>query len=280
MMGVWFAVGALLLVMLSGASYSYPVKIGRDPDITSSSGYFKSPADSYWEVPSAVFVPVSSDSWFAPNSDHPESSAESGSAGGSYSSAYPASAYSGYSSDSHADLTQPSFQLGLNQDFSWAVMPPSPQSDKFPPPSAPMFASEPELLSYSYVGAPDPLPPVFQKGELSRVERAFEHGNSESETETQGFGSYPDAEGFNEDFSDPLASDLDGLWSAYPLLDYMLFTGKYPPGTVTHYSTSFEQGSEQTHDTHYIKDHPASSDPDDLTQPSQSAQQYHSSWLH
>lgn len=130
--------------MLSGASYSYPVKIGkiqqvstflipnvknlvqsctndlsccagRDPDITSSSGYFKSPADSYWEVPSAVFVPVSSDSWFAPNSDHPESSAESGSAGGSYSSAYPASAYSGYSSDSHADLTQPSFQLGLNQ---------------------------------------------------------------------------------------------------------------------------------------------------------------------
>lgn len=144
-------------------------------------------------------------------------------------------------------------------------MPPSPQSDKFPP---------------FYVGAPDPLPPVFQKGELSRVERAFEHGNSESETEMQGFESYPDAEGFDEDFSDPLSSDLDGFWSENPFLGYMLLTGKYPPGTVTHYSSSFEQGGEQTHDTHYIKDQPASSDPDDLTQPSQSVQQYHSSWLH
>lgn len=141
-------------------------------------------------------------------------------------------------------------------------MPPSPQSDIFPP---------------FYLGAPDP--PLFQKGELSRLERAFEHGNSESETDMQDFESYPGAEDFYDDFSDRL-SDLDGLWPEYPFLDYMLFTGKYPPGTVTHYSSSFEQGHEQTHDTHYIKDHPASSDPDDLTQPSQSAQQYHSSWLH
>lgn len=93
-------------------------------------------------------------------------------------------------------------------------MPPNPQSDKFPP---------------FYVGAPDPLPPVFQKGELSRVERAFEHGNSESETEMQGFESYPDAEGFNEDFSDPLSSDLDRFLSENPYLGYILLTGKYPP---------------------------------------------------
>lgn len=62
-----------------------------------------------------MFAPVSSDSWVVPNSDHPESSAASGSAGSSHSSdAYPASAYSGHSSDSHAASTQLRFQLGLN----------------------------------------------------------------------------------------------------------------------------------------------------------------------
>lgn len=126
-----------------------------------------------------------------------------------------------------------------------------------------MHASvDPELLSYSYARPPDPRPPAFQGGELSRMEKAYEHGNSESETETQGFEShYPAAEGFYDDLfmTDNLPLDQDGLWSGYPFLDYMFLTSRYPPGTLTHYSTSFEHGIEHTHDVHYVKNHPASS---------------------
>ncbi|KAG7230356.1 hypothetical protein INR49_024461 [Caranx melampygus] len=44
-------------------------------------------------------------------------------------------------------------------------------------------------------------------------------------------------------------------WGFYPYYDYMFLTGQYPPGTVTHASSSFEQGRDHWQDVHYVRDH-------------------------
>lgn len=109
--------------------------------------------------------------------------------------------------------------------------------------------------------------PEFQAGELSKFEKVLEHGKSESETEEQ--GSHPRHQGFFppqlpppglEALSEVSASEPQRFlpnrgWIWYPFpYDHMLLTGQYPPGTVSHFSSNFEQGNNHWHNTHYIRD--------------------------
>ena len=99
-----------------------------------------------------------------------------------------------------------------------------------------------------------PVPPQFKAGELSQLEKVYEVGNSESETEEQGF--VPQAPGTKmAEASTSTVKHESGPgrnFLEYPY-DYMFLTGQYPPGTVAHYSRSYEQGSDHFQDTHYIK---------------------------
>lgn len=92
---------------------------------------------------------------------------------------------------------------------------------------------------------------------MSHTENSYEQGNYESETEEQGFQPPPPCvkvtgrQGFT---SEPQPPGLGGALVEYPY-DYMFLTGQYPPGTVSHFSSSFEQGRDSWHDTHYIRDY-------------------------
>lgn len=101
---------------------------------------------------------------------------------------------------------------------------------------------------------PGPHPPQFQAGELSQLEKVYEFGNSDSETEEQGFLPQPPGIKANEAATSTVKhqSGPDRNWLEYPY-DYMFLTGQYPPGTVAHYSSSYEQGNDHFQDTHYIR---------------------------
>ena len=111
-----------------------------------------------------------------------------------------------------------------------------------------------------------PLPgPEYQAGELSQFEQTSEKGDYQTETEEQGFLPPPPlpvsasaGEGFT---SQPQPeSSMGGSWGfyPYPYYDYMFLTGQYPPGTVSHYSSSNEQGSDKWRDAQYVRYYPSS----------------------
>lgn len=114
-----------------------------------------------------------------------------------------------------------------------------------------------------------PRPPQFQGGELNKYAQIAEYGNSESETEEQGFLPAPpppgaqalSGEGSPSDVQ-PSGPDSRPAQSFYPYpypYDYLFLTGQYPPGTITHSSRSFEQGADNYEDTHYMRyNYPAS----------------------
>lgn len=133
-----------------------------------------------------------------------------------------------------------------------------------PRPGVEPVASQPDS---SYVSERLYPVPEFQAGELSQFEKVLEHGKSESETEEQ--GSPPRRQGFLppplpppglEALSEVSTSEPQHLipnrgWIRYPFpYDYMFLTGQYPPGTVSHFSSNFEQGNNHWRDTHYIRD--------------------------
>ena len=139
------------------------------------------------------------------------------------------------------------------------MAPPSPLSGDgaSPRPSAGQF-SGPSNVS-------PPRPPQFQGGELNKYAQIAEYGNSESETEEQGFLPAPPPgaqalsreEAPREDLPRDIqpsgpGSSLANSFYPYPD-DYLFLTGQYPPGTVTHASSSFEQGADGYQDTHYIR---------------------------
>ncbi|XP_030261637.1 trithorax group protein osa-like isoform X6 [Sparus aurata] len=349
MMAVWVNSGALLLVMLTGVTYSYPAKPGSDPSSSYSGGYGAYPA-SAGSTSGVMYAPAASGSGPAdkvatyPASypsggpSYPQPSVQrqpaassyssnsyaaapvaSGYASGSSAPSYPqpsvqrqpaASTYSsnsyaaapvasGYASGSSApSYPQPSVQRQpaastyssnsyaaaapvasgyasgssagpspgqptFSQDVNWAVAPPSPLSGDGASagPSAGQF-SGPSNVS-------PPRPPQFQGGELNKYAQIAEYGNSESETEEQGFLPAPPPPGAQAlsgegSPSDVQPSGLDSrpAQSFYPYpypYDYLFLTGQYPPGTVTHLSSNFEQGADNYEDTHYMRyNYPAS----------------------
>ena len=102
-----------------------------------------------------------------------------------------------------------------------------------------------------------PLPPpgpMYHAGELSQYESAFEHGDYETETEEQGYMPPPPmqaASAAEQGYTSP-PEPQGGYWGPYPpYYDYMFLMGLYPPGTVTHASNSYEQGSDNWEDVHY-----------------------------
>lgn len=106
-------------------------------------------------------------------------------------------------------------------------------------------------------GVSPPRPgPMYQAGELSHYEGSFENGAYERETEEKGFMPPPppmmEAAGQVAN-SQPLP--YPGYWGFYPYYDYMFLTGQYPPGTVSHASSSYVHGQDSWHDSHYVRDY-------------------------
>ncbi|XP_037100450.1 uncharacterized protein LOC119117915 [Syngnathus acus] len=106
-----------------------------------------------------------------------------------------------------------------------------------------------------------PRHPEFQPGELFRLEKTFEHGDYESEHETQGAPQPPP-------FYQPLPVPVDLPQRVSPLppnffppprpdvpypFDYYFLMGHYPPGTATHFSSTYERGRNYNQDLHYEK---------------------------
>ncbi|XP_061668761.1 uncharacterized protein LOC133496783 isoform X2 [Syngnathoides biaculeatus] len=148
---------------------------------------------------------------------------------------------------------------------------PDPEDSEEPVPDS-STANNPEVSGSLPAGGPGassfgpyfpPPQPAFQPGELFRFEKSFEHGDYESERETQGlpqpprprpgpvpFDSTPESAGILPPpvFPPPISRPF----VPYPF-DYYFLTGQYPPGTATHISGSFERGRNYNQDFHYEK---------------------------
>ncbi|XP_061756899.1 uncharacterized protein LOC133553086 [Nerophis ophidion] len=102
---------------------------------------------------------------------------------------------------------------------------------------------------------PPSVYPQYQPGELFRMESTFEHGDDETETESQGSLSPPGPFPYNaapqNGPSMPQPPYSYG-YVPYPF-DYNFLTGQYPVGTISHYSTSFERGRNYNQDVRYEK---------------------------
>lgn len=105
-------------------------------------------------------------------------------------------------------------------------------------------------------GVSPPLPgPVYQAGELSRYEGSTENGAYQRETEEQGFMPPPPMmASAGQDFTSQ-PRPYPGHRGFYPYYDYMFLTGQYPPGTVSHASSSYEHGHDSWQDSHYVRDY-------------------------
>ncbi|XP_059202503.1 uncharacterized protein LOC131981975 [Centropristis striata] len=140
------------------------------------------------------------------------------------------------------------------REISWAVAPLSLSGDAEMSAGARAAASGPGAL---------PPGPVYQAGDLSHFESSIEHGNSERETEEQGWLPPPppympeSEESAGESFigQPETDSNMGGIWGPYPSYNYMFLTGQYPAGTYTHGSSSFEHGSDSSQEDHYERYH-------------------------
>ncbi|TMS17196.1 hypothetical protein E3U43_001265 [Larimichthys crocea] len=144
------------------------------------------------------------------------------------------------------------------REIAWAVAPLSFFSGSDEVPTGLHVASS----SPEYVSPPLPPPgPMYQAGELSQYEQNVEYGDYQHETEDQGYmppppppmlvsseQSYTSPQGYTS-LPQPQARG----WGPYPYYDYMFLTGQYPPGTVTHSSSSYEQGHDSWQDSHYVR---------------------------
>ncbi|XP_034435977.1 uncharacterized protein LOC117758424 [Hippoglossus hippoglossus] len=231
MMAVWACSGALLLVLLTGVSYSYPANKGFDAGSAYGSSNRENPASA-------------GSSWEGPSSGYTDSGARAAAA-----KTRPQTA-----SRKVPKYSQPGVQNKHQQDINWSGAPPSPFSSEERPSARRFASSKPEALGSSYVGPP--APPQFQAGELSHTETSHENGNYESETEERGIpppppgvavadGPVPNGE---------LPSVPRGGRVVYPYsIDYMFRMGRYPPGTLSHFTDSFEKGRDSWQDSHQIR---------------------------
>lgn len=123
----------------------------------------------------------------------------------------------------------------------------------------------PENMSPTLLPPPGP---VFQAGELTHTENSFEHGHYETETQEQGYvlPLLPAGPRFSSEPLPELAPPSMWGWFPYPY-DFIFLIDQYPPGTVTHFSSSFEQGRDHWHDTLYVRDFAPSSTGQQMEQP-------------
>lgn len=114
---------------------------------------------------------------------------------------------------------------------------------------------------------PEPPAPIYQGGELSNYEAIFDHGNEEWETEEQGFmppDPYYSAEALPVAPTAPEVlpaastserSMYPGSHGLGPYEYYLFLTGQLPPGTLTHFSSEYENGADYWDEAHYERYH-------------------------
>ncbi|XP_039995154.1 uncharacterized protein LOC120796406 [Xiphias gladius] len=107
---------------------------------------------------------------------------------------------------------------------------------------------------------PPPLPPYlgpdFKAGELSHYESIYEHGNEERETEEQGLKQLPPYELSAGQMSDSHLQPVPpSLGPVGPSQYYLFLTGQLPPGTVSHFQSDYETGSDHWDEDHYERYH-------------------------
>ncbi|KAL7396080.1 hypothetical protein ABVT39_028245 [Epinephelus coioides] len=283
MMTARFFSGASLFALLIVDICCLPVKKGSGPGASYGGGHSNAAPnyDSYHGASSGQYSPgavghsyapsagVSTSYEAAPEPSVPQPAVHRGpaSSAGSSSSSGPAfQLYRGNPmrlSPANSGHSGAAFQLGP-RDMNWAVAPPSLLSggEEMSTGARAAASSQPENVS--------PPESMYQAGELSHFEESFEHGNSERETEEQGWmppppplpfaaseesagagfisQPQPDSGFISQPQPEP---NMGGSWFPYPYYDYMFLTGQYPPGTVTHTSSSFEQGRDHWQDAHY-----------------------------
>ncbi|XP_054454062.1 trithorax group protein osa-like [Anoplopoma fimbria] len=276
MMAARFFSGASLFALLIVDICCFPHQKGSDPGASYGRGYPNAAPtfDSYKGAPSGQYSPAAvlpnnapSKGVFTPSYQaDPQPTAQRGpepSVGSSFSSG-PVSGYS--DSSVRRNPASPSqkgaaFQPGL-QEINWAVAPPSP----FSPDEGISSGTHGVVSSLPQQMSP-PLPPpgpMYQAGELSHFENSFERANSERETEETGLYPPPpplppyvaqESAGQGFIYQPQPNSYISGSWDYYPYYDFMFLTGQYPPGTVSHFSSSYEQGRDYWQDGHYVRDY-------------------------
>ncbi|KAF0039751.1 hypothetical protein F2P81_007986 [Scophthalmus maximus] len=135
------------------------------------------------------------------------------------------------------------------KDMNWVV-------------ASPIFSGAEEMPAVGSSGigfVSPPLQPDYQAGELSHYENSRENGDYQMETEEQGYLPPPPLlMSAGPSFTSPPwpQPDFRRSWTIYPYYDYMFLTGQYPPGTFSHSSSSFEQGTDHWQDAHYVREYP------------------------
>lgn len=128
--------------------------------------------------------------------------------------------------------------------------------------ASPIFSGAEEMPAVGSSGigfVSPPLQPDYQAGELSHYENSRENGDYQMETEEQGYLPPPPLlMSAGPSFTSPPwpQPDFRRSWTIYPYYDYMFLTGQYPPGTFSHSSSSFEQGTDHWQDAHYVREYP------------------------
>ncbi|XP_029902455.1 tyrosine-protein phosphatase non-receptor type 23-like [Myripristis murdjan] len=273
---------ALTMAMLTQDICSYPVKKDFEPSSSYGSGHHTNSAPaaltSTQYSPGAFIPGVASSEGVSMSTTYqavprrqPGYQRQPATSYSSSSFSRPESGYEGGSSrplenPQMPDLTQPSapFQPDSPPGFSWSVEPSLFRSTEETSFGSSEMAPAPPVPGYVSPPVPDrlippPSGPEFQPGEMSHFENHFEHGNYQRETEEQGY--QPPPPGI------PVPAELEGFTSEphprprpfwfggrYPY-DFMFLTGQYPPGTVTHFSSSYEHGRDHWQDAHYERIH-------------------------
>lgn len=130
------------------------------------------------------------------------------------------------------------------------------------------MAVSPLIFPTPFDPPPPPSPKDFQAGDLSHAEETLEFHNEERETQDQGKLSPPPPPYRRQIFApfpDIPPPRFGAMLLPFPY-DYVFLTGQYPPGTLAHFSGSYEQGTDHWSDTRYernpneVKSEPKPSD--------------------
>ncbi|TKS72336.1 hypothetical protein D9C73_006410 [Collichthys lucidus] len=245
MMAIQFIAGASLFALLIVDVCCWPLKGGNPEPYY---GGYANAADFKQGAPSAQFSPGAAPSgvsaFYQPALEEPSFSQPAVHRQPAVSVGSPSAPVSGPGAAS-----QPG-----PREIAWAVAPQSFFSGSEEVPAGVHVASSrPENVS-------PPLPPPgpeYQAGELSQYEQNVEYGDYQRETEDQGYLPPPPPPmlvSSERGYTSPSQPQARG-WGPYPYYDYMFLTGQYPPGTVTHSSSSYEQGHDSWQDSHYVRYH-------------------------
>ncbi|XP_067098302.1 proteoglycan 4-like [Osmerus mordax] len=100
---------------------------------------------------------------------------------------------------------------------------------------------------------PEPMPPTdsseFVPGELSHLKAEYEHGEEVFETDVSQESPQPQRPEEDSTESTPLKPH----WSSHEDQYLPFVRGKLPPGTLTHFSSNYEHGTDHWRDSHYLR---------------------------